>query len=234
MNQNNHTNLRIDGIYSRFVKRALDFAVSGTALIILLPLILVLTVLTAIWMKGNPFFVQNRPGKIDKKTGKEKIFKLFKFRTMTNERDEAGNLLPDEKRLCRFGRFCRKTSLDELPELYNILIGDMSLVGPRPLLVEYLPYYNPVERRRHAVRPGLTGYAQVHGRNNTTWEKRFQLDVEYVDHISFLLDLRIVLKTIKTVLLGSGVVTDTSTAEGNFAKIRQQQMIENRNNISED
>ena len=146
-------------------------------------------------MKGNPFFTQLRPGKIDPKTGKERIFKLVKLRTMTCEKDKNGNLLPDDKRLTKYGKMLRSTSLDELPELWNILVGDMSIVGPRPLLVKYLPLYNEEQRHRHDVRPGLTGYAQVKGRNALSWEERFDLDVYYTKNITFLFDLSIIIKT---------------------------------------
>ena len=155
-------------------------------------------------MKGNPFFTQLRPGK------DEKIFKLIKFRSMTCEKDAGGNLLPDEQRLTRYGKFLRSSSLDELPELVNILKGDMSIVGPRPLLVEYLPLYDNVQRRRHEVRPGLTGYAQVHGRNAVTWEDKFRMDVNYVESVSFLGDVKIVLETAKTVLKREGISSETS------------------------
>ena len=158
-------------MYAKFLKRLIDFLLSLTALIILSPILLILTVVGAIAMKGNPFFVQKRPGKIDK-SGNEKIFSLIKFRTMTCEKDADGNLLPDEKRLIKYGKILRSTSLDELPELVNILKGDMSIVGPRPLLVKYLPLYSKEQRRRHNVRPGLTGLAQVNGRNLVSWEER--------------------------------------------------------------
>ena len=166
-------------------------------------------------MKGNPFFAQERPG------WHEKIFKLIKFRTMTNEKDVEGNLLPDEKRLNGYGKFLRSTSLDELPELFNILLGQMAIIGPRPLLVEYLPYYSDAERHRHDVRPGLTGLAQVSGRNNLDWDKRFATDIEYVNRITFLNDLKIFLKTIKKVLFHDDVLEDTSNGETNFAEERK-------------
>jgi len=187
------------------------------ALAVLSPVLLVLTVLGAWFMKGNPFFTQLRPGK------DEKIFRLIKFRTMSMERDEQGNLLPDEQRLNGYGRFLRSTSLDELPELINIALGQMSLVGPRPLLVEYLPWYTEEERLRHTVRPGLTGLAQVNGRNNLTWEQKFAYDLEYVRCISLVGDVRILVKTVGKVLHRADVQTDTSFAEGNLAKIRQEQ-----------
>ncbi len=206
-------------MYARFTKRLLDVVLSFFSLILLSPLLVLLTVLGAVIMKGNPFFVQKRPGKIGK-DGKEKIFSLIKFRTMNNKRDADGNLLPDKDRLNGYGRFLRETSLDELCELINCLKGDMSLVGPRPLLIEYLPYYTPVERRRHTVRPGITGLAQVSGRNALSWDRRFAEDVKYVDNISFSLDSKIVFKTVKNVLARSGVADDTRETEGNFAEIR--------------
>ena len=192
------------GSYERFVKRPLDFFLSFLALIVLSPLFAVLIIVGAIAMKGNPFFTQLRPGKIGK-DGKEKIFKLIKFRTMSNARDKDGNLLPDEKRLNRYGCFLRASSLDELPELFNVAKGDMSIIGPRPLLVKYLPYYTDRERIRHSVRPGLTGYAQAHGRNEISWEKKFELDVWYVEHLTFLTDVKVIIDTIKVVLSHGGV-----------------------------
>ncbi len=186
-------------MYARFFKRPLDFFCALAAIICLSPVLVVLTVLGAIKMKGNPFFTQPRPGL------NEKIFKLIKFRTMTNEKDANGNLLPDEVRLNAYGKFLRSTSLDELPELFNILKGDMAVIGPRPLLVKYLPYYTEHERLRHSIRPGLTGYAQAHGRNEITWERKFELDVWYVDHLTFLTDVRIIIDTVKVVLSHDGV-----------------------------
>ena len=186
-------------MYSKFFKRFFDFMLSLLALLALLPLLLILTVLGAIKMKGNPFFTQLRPGK------DEKIFRLIKFRSMTCQKDADGNLLPDEVRLTRYGKLLRSTSLDELPELINILKGDMSIVGPRPLLVKYLPYYTERERIRHAVRPGLTGYAQVHGRNAVSWEEKFAKDVWYVEHLTLLTDIKVILDTVKTVLSRNGV-----------------------------
>ena len=205
-------------MYPKYIKRMLDFLLSLAALLFLSPVLLVLTVLGAVKMKGNPFFTQLRPGK------NEKIFRLIKFRTMTCEKDENGNLLPDEKRLTKYGKFLRSTSLDELPELFNILLGQMSIVGPRPLLVQYLPYYTPEEKHRHDVRPGLTGLAQVNGRNNLTWEEKFRFDLEYVNHVGFLMDLSIVIKTVEKVFKRSDVQTDTSFGEGNFAEIRRHKM----------
>lgn len=191
-------------MYAKCLKRVLDFTLSLIALMVLSPVLLVLTVLGAIIMKGNPFFTQLRPGK------DEKIFRLIKFRSMTCEKDANGNLLPDEQRLTRYGKFLRSSSLDELPELVNILKGDMSIVGPRPLLVEYLPLYDSVQRRRHEVRPGLTGYAQVHGRNTVTWEDKFRMDVDYVESVRFLGDVKIILETVKAVLKRDGISSETS------------------------
>ena len=166
-------------------------------------------------MRGNPFFMQDRPGKKDK-TGQEHIFKLIKFRTMNNKRDKDGNLLPDEMRLTTYGRFLRSTSLDELPELINIIKGDLAIVGPRPLLVRYLPRYTEEQRHRHDVRPGLTGYAQVHGRNAISWEEKFQLDLEYVRHITWLGDMKILLDTVKTVVKREGIASATSATMEEF------------------
>ena len=188
-------------MYARYVKRGLDFLLSLAAILVLSPLLLVLTVLGAVMMRGNPFFAQSRPG------WHEKVFKLIKFRTMTNARDPHGNLLPDEDRLIPYGKFLRSTSLDELPELFNILIGQLSLIGPRPLLVRYLPYYTEAEHHRHDVRPGLTGYAQVHGRNYVTWDEKFQMDLWYVEHISFRTDVKILLDTVKVVLKRENIET---------------------------
>lgn len=189
----------VSGIYAKYIKRFLDAFLSTGAIIVLSPLLLILTIVGAIKMKGNPFFTQERPG------WHEKIFKLIKFRTMSNEKDKDGNLLPDEVRLNSYGKFLRSTSLDELPELFNICKGDMSIIGPRPLLVKYLPYYTDRERLRHSVRPGLTGYAQAHGRNEISWEKKFELDVWYVEHLSFLTDVKVIIDTIKVVLSHDGV-----------------------------
>lgn len=199
-----------NGLYAKYIKRMLDFILSLCAIVVLSPILLVLSVVGAIVMKGNPFFVQARPGKINAKMGEEKIFKLIKFRTMTCERDKDGNLLPDEIRLNRYGRILRKTSLDELPELFNIVAGDMSIVGPRPLLIEYIPRYSPEQRRRHIIRPGLTGYAQAYGRNLLTWEEKFQKDTYYVDNVSFMLDVKIIVHTIFAVLRVEGISSETS------------------------
>lgn len=197
-------------LYRCFFKRFYDILLSGLALIVLSPLLLTLTVLGAIKMKGNPFFTQLRPGK------NEKIFKLIKFRTMTCEKDENGNLLPDEKRLTKYGEKLRNSSLDELPELINIFIGNMSIVGPRPLLVRYLGLYNEEQKRRHDVRPGLTGLAQVKGRNALSWEERFQLDVEYTKKMSLWGDVKIILGTVIAVLKHEGITSETSATMEEF------------------
>ncbi|MCI6360346.1 MAG: sugar transferase [Eubacterium coprostanoligenes] len=187
------------GLYELFFKRFFDFVLSLLTLIVLSPILIVLIILGAIVMKGNPFFTQERPGK------NEKIFKLIKFRTMTNEKDKNGKLLPDAERSTKYGAFLRNTSVDELPELINILKGDMSIIGPRPLMVRYLPYYTEEERLRHAVRPGLTGYAQVHGRNSVTWDERFKLDVTYVNKITLVGDIKVLFDTVITVLKREGI-----------------------------
>ncbi len=202
------------GFYEKFVKRFLDIFLSGMALIILSPILFVTAILVRVKLGSPVIFCQERPGK------DEKIFKLHKFRSMSDARDENGNLLPDEIRLGRFGRTLRATSLDELPELWDIFRGKMSIVGPRPLLVEYLPYYTENERHRHDVRPGLTGLAQINGRNTLTWEQKFAYDLEYVQHISFITDLRILLGTVGKVLNRSGVRVNTQSSEGNLARIR--------------
>ena len=203
-------------MYAKFFKRFFDFTLSLIALLVLSPILLVLMIVGAIAMGGNPFFVQKRPGKINKKTGEEKIFNLIKFRTMNNKKDAGGNLLPDEVRLNKYGKLLRSTSLDELPELINILVGDMSIVGPRPLLVRYIPRYTPEQRRRHEVRPGLTGYAQVHGRNAISWEEKFKLDVEYVDNITFIGDIKILFGTVGAVLKRDGISSETSATMEEF------------------
>ena len=192
-------------MYAKFFKRFLDFLLSLIALIVLSPLLLILCIVGAIAMRGNPLFRQLRPGKKGK-DGKEKIFKLIKFRTMSNAKDENGKLLPDNKRLNKYGKFLRSTSLDELPELWNILVGDMSIVGPRPLLVDYLPYYTEDERKRHDVRPGLTGLAQINGRNLLNWNERFELDVKYVQTQSIKNDFNIIIKTIMKVIKRKDIV----------------------------
>ena len=203
-------------MYERFFKRVFDFCLSLTALIVLSPLMLILTACGAVAMRGNPFFAQPRPGKIDAQTGKERIFKLIKFRTMSNAKDNDGNLLPDADRLNGYGKFLRATSLDELPELWNIVKGDMSIVGPRPLLTEYLDRYSCKQRRRHEVRPGLTGYAQVHGRNSLTWEEKFRHDIYYVDHISLGEDVKIIFQTVFAVISKDGISSETSATMEEF------------------
>ena len=192
-------------MYANIFKRVFDFLLSLIALLILSPVLLILIILGAIIMKGNPFFVQERPGRIDKKTGKERIIKLLKFRSMSNAKDKDGNLLPGKDRLNKYGRIIRALSIDELPSLVNILIGDISIVGPRPLTVKYLDYYTPEERRRHEVRPGLTGLAQCKGRNNLSWEEKFAFDVWYVDNVSLWLDIKIIFLTVFKVLKREGI-----------------------------
>jgi len=203
-------------IYENYLKRVMDFILSLIAIIIFSPLLVILSLIGLIAMKGNPFFSQSRPGKIDKKTGNEKIFKLIKFRTMSNEKDKDGNLLPDNVRLNSYGKFLRSTSLDELPSLINILNGDLSIVGPRPQLVRDMIFMNPVQRERHLVRPGLTGLAQVNGRNNITWEKKFEYDLIYIKDISFTGDVKIILQTIGKVLKRSDVVREGTVSDMDF------------------
>lgn len=194
----------------KYIKRILDIISSLLAIIILSPLLGVLTVIGAFEMKGNPFFTQERSGK------DEKIFKLVKFRTMTNAKDKDGNLLSDADRLTKYGKFLRNTSLDELPELFNILKGDMSVIGPRPLLVKYLPRYNQHQHRRHEVKPGLSGWAQVNGRNAISWEDKFNYDVEYVDNYSIVMDIKILFMTILNVLKREGISSETSATMEEF------------------
>ena len=196
--------------YKSFFKRFWDIVLSGLAIVVFSPLFLLLTIIGAIAMKGNPFFTQERPGK------NEKIFKLIKFRSMTCEKDENGNLLPDEKRLISYGKFIRSTSLDELPELFNIFIGNMSIVGPRPLLVKYLDKYNEEQHHRHDVRPGLTGYAQCHGRNTVSWKEKFEMDVWYTKHISLFGDIGILFKTVFAVFKREGINSDTNATMEEF------------------
>ena len=204
-------------MYAKFWKRFFDFTLSLLALIVLSPLLIILTVIGAIAMRGNPFFTQARPGKIDKKTGKEKIFRLIKFRTMSNKKDENGNFLPDEARLNSYGRFLRSTSLDELPELVNIIFGSAGVVGPRPFLVRDCVFLTDEQRRRHTVRPGLTGLAQVNGRNNITWEQKFEYDLQYIDKgITFKDDLVIILKTIAKVIKRSDVVREGTVSDMDY------------------
>jgi lipopolysaccharide/colanic/teichoic acid biosynthesis glycosyltransferase len=203
-------------MYKNCIKRLLDFTLSLLALLVLSPVLLILCILGAVFMKGSPFFTQQRPGK------DEKIFRLIKFRTMSCEKDRNGQLLPDEQRLNRYGRFLRSTSLDELPELVNILLGQMSIVGPRPLLVKYLPLYNEEQRRRHLVRPGLTGWAQVNGRNAISWEEKFRLDVEYVDNISFAMDLKVIFTTVGKIFKREGISSETSATMEEFRGTKQE------------
>lgn len=197
-------------MYKLFFKRVIDIILSLIALILLSPVLVVVAILVRIKLGGPVLFAQNRPGK------NEKIFKMYKFRTMTDARDEKGELLPDDIRLTKFGKLLRTTSLDELPELWNILKGDMSIVGPRPLLVQYLPLYNSEQKRRHELRPGLTGLAQVSGRNSISWEEKFKLDVKYIDELSFINDIKIILLTIKKVFIKEGISSETSMTMESF------------------
>lgn len=208
------------GPYERWFKRPFDILCALAAILVFWWLYIIVAVLVRIKLGSPVIFCQERPGK------DEKIFKLYKFRSMTDERDENGELLPDDVRLTKFGKLLRSTSLDELPEAFNILKGDMSVVGPRPLLVEYLPYYTEAERHRHDVRPGLTGLAQVNGRNLLTWRKRFELDIKYVDCVSAVQDVNILFLTVKTILSRRGVTENTQTTEGNFAVIRLAELNE--------
>ena len=206
----------MNGLYNKYIKRILDILISLTFIVLFSWLYLILVILVRIKLGSPVLFCQERPGY------NEKIFTLYKFRTMTDKRDEKGNLLPDSERLTKFGSMLRSTSLDELPEMFNILKGDMSLIGPRPLLVEYLPYYTAEERLRHSVRPGLTGLAQVSGRNYLAWDKRLARDVEYVNHISFIMDVRIIIKTIMVVFKKEDVSVDTNVVEGYLWDERQK------------
>lgn len=205
-------------MYKNSIKRLLDFIFSLIALIVLSPIFLILILMGIVEMKGNPFFSQKRPGK------NEKIFSLIKFRSMTNEKDKNGVLLPNEKRLNKYGRILRKTSLDELPELINILIGDMSIVGPRPLLPEYIPYYTEEEHHRHDVRPGLTGLAQVNGRNAIgSWEERFRYDLQYVKECGFLLDMKIIWQTVMKVVKRADILDGNNVVVGRLDEVRKKQ-----------
>lgn len=199
-----------DGFYCRYIKRILDICCALAAMIVFCWLYAIVAVLVRAKLGSPVIFCQERPGK------DEKIFKLYKFRSMTDERDENGELLPDDVRLTKFGRLLRSTSLDELPEAWNILKGDMSVIGPRPLLVKYLPRYNEHQARRHEVKPGLSGYAQVHGRNTVTWEEKFDLDVWYVDHVSFLLDVTLVFETVKVAIKREGISSQTDVTMEEF------------------
>ncbi len=224
-------------MYKHFVKRFLDFFISLIALVLLSPIMLILMIVGTLIMRGNPFFVQERPGKrkITKQKdgtltyGDEKIFKLIKFRSMSNARDKkTGELLPDEKRLTGYGKFLRASSLDELPELINIFKGDMAIVGPRPLVPQYLPWYTEEERHRHDVRPGLTGWAQINGRNTVGWEERFAYDVEYVRTISFAFDIKVLFYTVKTVLGHKDIGVRGVDAPEDFDAYRRKQRNEQR------
>lgn len=205
-------------IYSRYIKRIMDIVLSFIAIILLSPFLLIIAFLVCIKLGSPVIFKQDRPGL------NEKIFTLYKFRTMTDERDENGELLPDEKRMTKYGKFLRSTSLDELPELFNIFKGDMSLVGPRPLLVQYLPLYDEYQRRRHEVRPGLSGLAQISGRNTLSWEEKFRLDVEYVDNISFIGDFKIILSTLKKVFVREGINSDNSVTMEPFTGSQKERV----------
>ena len=212
-------------MYRKYIKRLLDIVISLCGIIVLSPVYLILAILVRTKLGTPVIFKQERPGK------DEKIFTLCKFRTMTDKRDESGELLPDAARLTRFGKILRSASLDELPELFNILKGDMSIIGPRPLLVSYLPYYSEQEKKRHSVRPGLTGLAQVSGRNFIDWDRRLQKDVEYVEHLSLGMDIKVIFMTVQTVfgqIFGhrEEVAEDTNAVEGNFAQIRQERLKE--------
>ncbi len=209
-------------MYKKFFKRFFDIILSLIAIIILSPVYLIISILVLIFMGWPILFKQPRPGK------NEKIFNMYKFRTMTNKKDKDGNLLPDEQRLPKFGRFLRKTSLDELPEIFSIFIGKMSIVGPRPLVVQYLPYYTEEEHHRHDVRPGLTGWAQVNGRNNLSWDDRFKLDIEYVNNISLIFDIKIIFLTIKKVIKASDINVRGTGKMMDFDEYRREQNELNR------
>ncbi|MEI2364320.1 sugar transferase [Priestia megaterium] len=203
-------------IYRRIIKRPMDFTLSLISIIALSPILLVVAILVKVKLGGPVLFKQKRPGL------NEKIFTMYKFRTMTNEKDQNGELLPDSVRLTKFGRFLRSTSLDELPELFNILKGDMSIIGPRPLLVQYLPLYNDHQKRRHKVRPGLSGLAQVNGRNAISWEDKFNLDVKYVDNVSFIEDWKIIFLTVKKVFAREGINSGTTATMEPFKGIQKK------------
>lgn len=205
-------------MYAKYFKRFFDFSFSLCAIIVLSPILLILIVLGTIFMRGNPFFCQERPGK------NEKIFKLIKFRSMDNRKDKNGKLLPDNVRLNKYGKFLRASSLDELLELFNILKGDMSIIGPRPLMARYLSYYTDKERKRHNVRPGLSGYAQIHGRNNVNWDERMKMDIYYVEHMSLKMDVKIVIDTILIVLKREGISVEDMTNFDDFRKKQWEEM----------
>lgn len=208
----------MNGFYKRYIKRLMDFILSLIAIIILIPILLIVAILVRVKLGGPVLFKQERPGL------NEKIFMMYKFRTMTDESDENGELFPDSVRLTNFGRILRSTSLDELPGLFNIIKGDMSIIGPRPLLVQYLPLYNDLQKRRHDVRPGLSGLAQISGRNAISWEEKFSLDVEYVDNVSFIGDWKIILLTIKRVFVREGINSVTAaTMEPFKGSIRKEE-----------
>lgn len=203
-------------MYALFFKRFIDIILSALAFLVLSPIILILSIVGAIVLKGNPFFCQPRPGKKGK-DGNERIFRLIKLRTMSNAKDENGDLLPDDKRLGTYGKILRSTSLDELPSLINIIVGDLSIVGPRPQLVRDMTFMSPEQRRRHDIRPGLTGLAQVNGRNNITWEQKFEYDLQYIDNgITFIGDIKIILKTVEKVLKRSDTVRKGTVSDMDF------------------
>ena len=197
-------------MYRNILKPLCDFLLALSLIIVLSPLLVLIILLLYVFNQKNVFFFQDRPGK------NEKVFRIVKFKTMTDQRDDFGQLLPDGLRLTKMGKFIRKTSLDELPQLINVLKGDMSFIGPRPLLVSYLPLYNEVQKKRHLIKPGITGWAQVNGRNTISWEKKFEYDVWYVDHLSFLLDLKIILLTVKKVIKSEGINTDGQATTESF------------------
>lgn len=208
--------MRQKNIYEKYIKRILDVIFSALALVVLSPMLLVVAILVRIKLGRPVIFCQERTGQINPKTGTENVFAMYKFRTMTDQRDETGNLLPDEVRLTKFGKTLRSSSLDELPELINILKGDMSFVGPRPLLVKYLPLYSEEQRHRHDVRPGITGLAQVNGRNSISWDEKFEWDIKYIEKPSFYEDIIIILKTISVVFKKEGISSDSSATMEEF------------------
>jgi lipopolysaccharide/colanic/teichoic acid biosynthesis glycosyltransferase len=218
--EKNNGNIKQVDVYKNGLKRSLDFLTSLFGILLLSPFFIVITIVLWIDFKGNPFFKQDRPGK------DEKIFTILKFKTMNDKRDKTGNLLPDNQRITKMGRLIRKTSLDEIPQLFNILMGDMSLVGPRPLRTFYLPYYNEVEKLRHTVRPGITGLAQISGRNYLTWEERFGMDVEYVRNMSLSMDFKILVETFKKAVTGKDVAEDPDAFIEHFDSYRKKQMSE--------